>query len=67
MSAATVTVLEAAIEQRDWEAAALCLLLGVARAARRFPPDALGQMLAELSTELEPKPHRQRGPRRDRA
>jgi hypothetical protein len=43
--------LEAAIEREDWEAAAYYLLLGVTRAARKLPPEALGEMIELLAEE----------------
>jgi hypothetical protein len=55
------SVLAAAIEREDWEAAALCLLLGVARAARKLPPETLEEMIELLA---ETPPHRQRERRR---
>ena len=51
------SLLSVAIERQDWEAAALCLLLGVARAARKLPPETLEEMIALLS---EAPPHRRR-------
>jgi hypothetical protein len=41
-------VLARAIERRDWSLAAICLLLGVADAASRLPPDALESLLELL-------------------
>lgn len=67
MNQKPVSVLEVAIERQDWEAAALCLLLGVSRAARCLPEGALDEMIAELSSELDvPRRHQRRGRRRDR-
>ena len=42
-------LLEVAIQQEDWEAAALCLLLGAVRAARKIPPETLEEMIELLS------------------
>jgi len=42
-------LLSLAIEQGDWDAAAVCLLLGVARAARSLPPGAIEALLQLLS------------------
>jgi hypothetical protein len=43
--------LTTAIERKDWELAALCLLLGVTRAAAGLPPDAIEAMVEVLSAE----------------
>ena len=37
-----------AIERKEWELAALCLLLGVSRAAAALPPDAVEWLLEVL-------------------
>jgi hypothetical protein len=42
------SILARAIERRDWRLAALCLLLGVADAASRLPPEALESLLELL-------------------
>lgn len=42
------SVLVLAIERRDWSLAALCLLLGVAEAAARLPPETLESLLELL-------------------
>ena len=42
------TALPLAIERRDWRLAALCLLLGVAEAASRLPPETLDSLLELL-------------------
>jgi hypothetical protein len=47
------SLLETAIEREDWETAALCLLLGVTRAARKLPPEAIEEMIALLADEAE--------------
>ncbi|HEU4760129.1 MAG TPA: hypothetical protein VFT91_09140 [Dehalococcoidia bacterium] len=47
-----MATLAEAIEARQWELAALCLLLGVTRAAAALPPDALEGLLEVL----EPAP-----------
>jgi hypothetical protein len=61
-------LLSAAIEQENWELAALCLLAGMAEAARLLPPDAVEELLEVLAGEAEsPKPrHRHGGRRRGR-
>lgn len=66
MTRDAVRILDVAIERKDWEAAAVCLLLGVSRAARKLPPDAIDALLAELSSELEPEPRHRRRSRRER-
>ncbi len=43
------SALAAAIERKDWETAALLLFLGVTRAARTLPPDAIDQIVEALS------------------
>lgn len=43
-----MTVLALAIQQRQWELAAYCLLVGLAEAAAKLPPDALSGLLAVL-------------------
>jgi hypothetical protein len=42
--------LAGALERGDWEAAALYLVLGVARAARRLPRGTADDLLAVLAT-----------------
>ncbi len=61
------SILRAAIEREDWETAALCLALGVVRAARKLPPETLEEMIGQLTDGLEEtRPHRtRRGRRRD--
>ncbi|HEY5640692.1 MAG TPA: hypothetical protein VIW01_11650 [Dehalococcoidia bacterium] len=44
-------VLQRAVAAQRWEAAALCLLVAVAEAANRLPPQALEQMLELLAAE----------------
>ena len=51
-----------AIERQQWELAALCLLLGVSRAAAALPPDAV-EGLIEV---LDAGPERRRRTRRER-
>jgi hypothetical protein len=43
-----VSALALALERRDWSLAALCLLLGVADAASRLPPETLESLLELL-------------------
>ena len=43
--------LPVAIERRVWTLAALCLLLGVADAASRLPPETLENLLELLDVE----------------
>jgi hypothetical protein len=42
------SVLALALERRAWSLAALCLLLGVADAAARLPPETLESLLELL-------------------
>ena len=49
-------VLHRAIDERQWETAALCLLVAVAEAANRLPPQALEEML-ELLAAKTATPH----------
>jgi len=44
-------LLAVAIERQDWELAALCLLLGAARAAAKMAPETLEALLQELAPE----------------
>ncbi len=55
-------VLHRAIDERQWETAALCLLVAVAEAANRLPPQALEEMLELLAAKTAP--HCQRRKRR---
>jgi len=57
----TLTV---ALERKDWELAALCLLLGVTRAAAALPPDAIEAMVEVLSAEPQGR-KRRHGPEKD--
>jgi hypothetical protein len=43
-----MAALTLALERRAWSLAALCLLLGVAEAAARLPPETLEHLLALL-------------------
>lgn len=52
-------VLQRAIDDRQWETAALCLLVAVAEAANRLPPQALEEMLELLAASAAPH-HRRR-------
>ena len=55
-------VLHRAIDARQWETAALCLLVAVAEAANRLPPQALEEMLQLLAAKTAT--HRQRRKKR---
>jgi hypothetical protein len=57
------TLLAAAIEREDWDAAAVVLLLGVVEAAHAIPSGSLEEMIAELA-ERHPRRLRARRPRR---
>jgi len=47
----TMSALALAIERKQWEVAALYLLLGVSQAAAKLPPDAIYGLLEVLSAE----------------
>ena len=47
--------LAVAIERGQWELAALCLAIGVTRAAEALPPDAVEALLEVLSVEPAPR------------
>lgn len=55
------SLLSVAIEREDWEAAALCLLLGVTKAAHKLPPETLEQMIELLAEAERPQRKRARG------
>ena len=58
-----MSTLAVAIDRREWELAALCLLLGVTEAAAALPPEAVDgllEVLAGLEGEDGPA-HRQAG------
>ena len=55
-------VLHRAIAAKQWETAALCLLVAVAEAANRLPPQAIEEMLELLSAKTPT--HRRRRKRR---
>lgn len=44
----TTSMLALALERRRWDIAALCLLLGVAEAATKLPPETLERLLELL-------------------
>jgi hypothetical protein len=61
-----MSALALAIERKEWELAALYLLLGVSRAAAKLPPEAIYGLLEVLCAEGEeglPSPHRRRSGR----
>ncbi len=64
MASTGMRTLTVALERREWELAALCLLLGVTRAAAGLPPDAIEAMVEVLSAE-PPGRERRRGPQED--
>ena len=47
----TTSTLAIAIERKNWELAALCLLLGFAEVAAKLPPETLDQLLDLLDME----------------
>ena len=51
-----MATLAMAIERQQLELAALCLLLGVTRAAAALPPDAVEGLLQLLEAEAGPPP-----------
>lgn len=53
------TLLARALAQEDWERAARCLLVGVARALEKLPPDSLEGLLDILGGRKD-------GPRKGR-
>ncbi len=55
-----MTTLAVAIERKQWNLAALLLLLGVAEAAEALPPDAVEGLL-EVLAGLEAEEDRPRG------
>ncbi len=44
----TTSALALALERQEWSLAALCLLLGVAEAATRLPPETLESLMELL-------------------
>ena len=56
-----MSALALAIERKEWEAAALYLLLGVSQAAAKLPPDAIHGLLEVLSERGEGLPSARRG------
>ena len=52
--------LTTAIERQEWELAALCLALGVTRAAAALPPEAVEALLETLQPEGNGEPGRRR-------
>ncbi len=50
------SVLAIAIERKNWTLAALCLLLGVADAAARLPPETLEHLLDLLEVHGRARP-----------
>jgi hypothetical protein len=58
--------LAAAIERKQWELAALCLLLGLTEAAAKLPPEAIEGLLEVLVAEDGPSGRKARS-RRGRA
>lgn len=48
-----MTRFEAAIAQKQWEVVSLYLLLGIAEAASKLPPESLSELLDLLAGEEE--------------
>lgn len=59
-----MATLALAIERKQWELAALYLLLGVAQAAAALPPEAVEGLLEVLEEPLREPRGARRGPRR---
>jgi len=59
------SLLAMAIEREDWETAALCLALGVLKAAEDLPQETLDALLDELEF-VDEHPHRIRRQRKRR-
>ena len=53
----TTSALATAIERKNWDFVALCLLLGVAEIASTLPPETLEQLLDLLDFELTDTAH----------
>ncbi len=51
------STLAIAIERKNWELAALCLLLGVAEVASKLPPETLERLLELLETLDDDRTH----------
>ena len=51
-------LLAVAIERRDWDLAALCLLAGLLDAASRLPPETLDEFLQLLEVTGRDAPRR---------
>ncbi len=58
-----MATLALAIQKKEWELAALCLLLGVTRAAAALPPDAVEGLLEMLEAAPAQRPRGRRGER----
>ena len=58
--------LAVAIERKQWELVALCLLLGLTEAAAKLPPEAIEGLLEVLAAEDRPSRRKARS-QRDRA
>jgi hypothetical protein len=56
-----MTRFEAAIEQKQWEAVCLYLLLGITEAASKLPPESLLALLDLLAGEEEQERRSGRG------
>jgi hypothetical protein len=49
-----MTALATAIQRKQWDFVALCLLIGVAEVASTLPPETLGQLLDLLELDTTP-------------
>ena len=48
------SLLEIAIEREEWEAAAMCLVLGIVEATRKLPAESVEELLSLLALDDEP-------------
>lgn len=55
---AVTSTLAIAVRYRHWELAALCLLVGLAEAAAKLPPDSLSSLLSLLEGAPDREPRR---------
>ena len=59
-------LLDIAIDQENWELAALCIVVMAIETVQSLPPDAAESMLDELAVEGPRPRHRPRGRRHER-
>ena len=51
-----VSAMSKALEKREWEVVAVCLLRGLVQAASALPPDAVHQLVEALEGDERAKP-----------